>query len=131
MLNNLLTLFLTEYDILVTESLTGLVKGPVRAATNSFIGRWIDQKSFKDAACSSVPGEDAAPDFVNFNHLGILHQFNQFFSRSLNSINDYISCVADAFNRNIRPYSFQVENIQIELNNISVESSGCINHLGE
>jgi hypothetical protein len=131
MLNNALELFLTEYDVLVTESLTGLVKGPARAATNSFIERWIEKKSFKDAACSSIPGEDAAPDFVNFNHLGILHQLNRFINRSLNSFNQYISCVADAFNRNLRPYSFQVENIQIELKNISVESSGCINHLGE
>lgn len=131
MLNNLLELFLTEYNLLATESLTGLVKGPVRAAANSFIERWIEKKSFQDAGCSSIPGEDAVPDFLNFSHLGILHQLNRFFNRSLDPVNQYISCVADAFNRNLRPYSFQVENIQIELNNISVQSSGCINHLGE
>ena len=131
MLNNLLELFLTEYDVLITESLIGLVRGPVRAATNSFIGRWIEKKSFQDAGCSSIPGEDAVPDFLDFSHLSILHQLNRFFNGSLNSMNQYISCVADAFNSNLRPYSFQVENIHIELNNITVQSSGCINHLGE
>jgi hypothetical protein len=133
MLNNLLELFLTEYDLLVTESLTGLLKGPARAAVNSLIEQWIEkQQSSQDAACSSsIPGEDAAPDYVNFNHFGILQQLNRFLDRSLDSINQYLSCVADAFNRNARPYSFKVENFLIELNKISVESPGCINHLGE
>jgi hypothetical protein len=131
MLNNLLELFLTEYDLLVTESLTGLVAGPARRAANSLIGQWIKKKSSQDAACTSVPGEDATPDFVDFNHLSILRQLNRFLDSSLNSINHYISCVAGAFNRDSRPHTFQAENIHIELSEISVESAGCVNHLGK
>jgi hypothetical protein len=131
MLNNVLELFLTEYHLIVSESVTGLVAGPARTAVNSLIGQWIEKHSSQNAACGSTPGEDASPDFVNFNHLKILRQLNGFLDMSLDSMNQYLSCVADTFNRNARPHSFQVANINIELSEMSVESDGCVNHLGE
>ena len=130
MLNNFLQLFLTEYKVLVSESLTGLVGEPIREALNTLVKRWIEQQA-KDPICSSIPEPNAEPDYIDFHRWGILRQLNEFLNRSLDAANDYLSCVAGIFNKSSRSVSFHVENTQIELQQLSVQNPGCINHLGE
>ena len=112
MLNSLLKLFLTEYSLLVRESLTGLVEGPAQQALTEFVNGLIDQLSTQN--CREIPLEEDAPDYVNFHNFGILNQLNDFLKQSLGVINKYISCVANVFNRSNQPVSFQVENVSRE-----------------
>ena len=129
-LNSLLELFITEYDPLVSESLTGLVNGPAQAALNDFINGWIEQQSSSQQNCRSIPTGDV-PEFVDFNDFGILHQLNDFLNRSLGTMNQYLTCLTDVFRKSVRPVSFQVENIHVNVTDIFVENPGCIRKLGE
>jgi hypothetical protein len=128
MLNSLLKLFLTEYSLLVRESLTGLVEGPAQQALTDFVIGFIDQLSTQK--CREIPEEDA-PEYVNFHNFGILHQLNDVLKQSLAVINQYISCVADVFNRINQPVSFEVENVHVNLTNISIKNPACIKQLGK
>jgi hypothetical protein len=127
MLNSLLKLFLTEYSTLVRESLIGLVEGPAQHALTDFVNGFIDHVSTQ--TCREIPEEDA-PEYVNFHDFGFLHQLNDFLKQSLGVINQYISCVADVFNRSNQPVSFEVENVHVNLTNISIKNPACIKQLG-
>jgi hypothetical protein len=130
MLNTFLQLFLTEYHVLMHEALIGLVQGPTQSVINVFIQNWIKEQSTVPQGCRAIPSDDI-PDFVRFNELSVLHQWNRFLNQSLESVNEYLGCVADAFNQSVRPVSLQVENIHVNVTEISVQSPGCIHHLGK
>ena len=130
MLNTFLQLFLTEYHVLMHEALIGLVQGPTQSVINVFIQNWIKEQSTVPQGCRAIPSGDI-PDFVRFNELSVLRQWNRFLNQSLESVNEYLGCVADAFNQSMRPVSLQVENVHVNVTELSVPSPGCIHHLGK
>lgn len=131
MLNSVLKLFLTEYSILVTESLTGLIGGPAQTALNDVIHTWISGQSPSLQHCTNMTSYNDTPKFVDFNDLPILRQWNDFLNRSLDTVNEYLACVANIFNKSMRPFQVESSNVQVDVTQLSIQTPGCIQQLGE
>jgi hypothetical protein len=134
MLNSVLRLFLTEYSILVTESLTGLVGGPAQTALNDVIRTWISNGHYSPSLqqhCTNMTAyDDDTPDMLDFNNLPILRQWNDFMNRSLDTVNEYMACVANVFNKSVRPFQVESSNVQVNVTELTVQNPGCIQQLG-
>lgn len=104
LLSNIVQLFLTEYQPLVTDALDGLTQGPIQDRLNHFLAQTIETPAAANCTGQSSDNDDDPPHWVNFTEVQPLHRLNAFLSResTLSQINRYLDCTTDAISEAIR-----------------------------
>jgi hypothetical protein len=93
-LDNVLKLLLSEYQLVIERSLAGLSKGPVLDGLNRFFANLI--ATTDDLNCTVTDDPSLQP---NFDYAGILRRINTYLkqNKTLAGINNHINCVTDLF----------------------------------
>lgn len=140
MINNFLTLFLTEYDQLVTLAFAGLLNGPAKQLAETASNHWI-----QELIRTLLPhGNDHCPasglinatttDYFNFSDRAkFLNRFNDFLNDKIDSANDYLDCVTDVVETQFRTASpmFEYAGATLELQNLEIDRVGTFQRIGK
>lgn len=140
-LNNVLTLFLTEYSVLVTRVVSGLSMGPLRRKVrhlgNDFIDRLLhDYPPTDEASCKAPPlSQNASTDFLNFSHVGFLRRIRRFLNSTkfISHVNEHVGCVKDVLNDQVLPQisPVQFSDFNFSVNNALVGQLGKLRSIGK
>jgi hypothetical protein len=141
MINNFLTLFLTEYDDLVTLAFAGLLNGPAKELAETASNNWMQHliqtllPNGADSSCRASGVVNAtAPDFFNFSSQAtFLNHFSHFLNDSRDSMNDYLECVADVITTHTISASPKAEfgGATLQLQNLAIGHVGSIAGIGK
>jgi hypothetical protein len=140
MINNVLTLFLTEYDQLVTLAFAGLLNGPAKQLAETASNRWIQElirnllPNGNDHCPSSGVINTTTPDYFNFSEgAKFLDRFNDFLNDKIDTTNEYLECVADVVETQFRAASpiFDYAGTTLQLQNLQIDRAGSIQGIGK
>jgi hypothetical protein len=92
LVNTVLKLTLTEYPVLVTSVIQGLVNGPAKQALNDFLERLLEQWGGNEVCRPLTPSSH--PHWVNFTNVKFLETVNHFLNHkhAMETMNEYLDC---------------------------------------
>jgi hypothetical protein len=103
LLDNIIQLFLQEYQPMVTDSIVGLSKGPVQDRLNQFLAHVIERRP--EANCTKQDdSKNDDPHWVNFTKVEPMNRLNSFLGEAvtLSNINQYLDCTTELISETIR-----------------------------
>eukprot|EP00978_Attheya_sp_CCMP212_P001179 scaffold2452_cov52-Attheya_sp.AAC.2 len=136
LLNNVLQLGLNEYDVLITESVAGLLEGPLQHLVNTAIvkglGKVHDHEIPSICDAMVVPNDHPVNNWINFNNSWILEKVHKAVS-GVPSINKFLSCMAGYLQTSPAlagvVYNWSMGGIDIDIRDVQIKNLGQIYEL--
>jgi hypothetical protein len=144
MINNIIKLFLNEYDSLWTESLIAFGQGPVRTNVNHRLEQIISSAIPKDYKNNQpnmlIMSSDNDHHYFNFYTSSFVHKVHDFFASGslISELNSFISCVASYLHNNktfaksnMMSSDNSSETFSVEIKDLLIENVDRINNIGK
>ena len=141
MINSFLSLFLSEYDELVTLAFAGLLNGPAKGLAETAANNWIQGliqsllPNGSDSSCrASGVVNTTVTDFFNMSaQATFLKHFNYFLHDSRGAMNTYLECASDVVTTQIMSSSptLVFGGATLQLQSLAIDHAGSIQSIGK
>jgi len=127
LVDDLLLLFVSDYNRLVTDAVYGLLQGPVRDMANDALGGLLEEA--ETLTCNDTPGGNVS-DYVHFDESDVVAKIDEIVNEvvGVEGVNDVLECLGEVVAASGvlagTLFSIDVQGVHVDIKNLVVGDIG-------